>query len=236
MTETKPKSRAMALAAAARIAGFDAALPPGELCDVSLACLLAEIDTCQHGNDAGLWLDMIDVAIKSGDLLPARYKRADDTFVLCLRGGWHYLTRDAVVAWLRKIDETPGELARAWLGDAWQEQAPKVSDDKAPNAAADATPDAATGDPDAIRCGSNPARIYRAWIAERATKLREAGDTFNTLGERIRKEAKERNYYNQSGDPIPLGTIIKAIPEGTTGGRGKNGRKPKKLIRAAKSS
>lgn len=92
------------------------------------------------------------------------------------------------------------------------------------------------GDATAIRCGSNPARVYRAWIAEQAKKLVEQGDTMDTLGERIRKIAEERNYRNEGGDPIPLATVIKAIPALTTGGRGKNGRKPAKLIRPAKSN
>lgn len=119
--DTKPKSRAMLLAKAARMAGFDAAAGwPAELCDVSLSCLLAEVEACQPGNDAGLWLDMIDTAIKSGALIAARFERADDDLVISTRSGWHYLTRVDVADWLRNTGETPGELARAWFGDLWQ--------------------------------------------------------------------------------------------------------------------
>ena len=125
MIDTKPKSRAMLLTKAARMAGFDAAAGwPAELCDVSLACLFAEVETCRHGNDADLWLDMIDNAIKSGELEPARFVKPNDgggdLVIMCVRGGWHYLTREAVADWLRLVGETPGELARAWLGDLWQ--------------------------------------------------------------------------------------------------------------------
>lgn len=151
------------------------------------------------------------------------------------------ITRDAAARALRELARIePSECVRAWLGPAWKEEAPKVSDGDTPNAVSDSArakaPDAATSDPKEIRCGSNPAKVYRAWIAEQAAKLCKPGDILATLGECIKKEADERNYRNESGDPIPVGTIIKWIPKGTTGGRGKNGRKPKKLIPPAKSS
>lgn len=125
MIETKPKSRAMLLAKAARMAGFDAGAGwPAELCDVSLACLFAEVETCRHDNDADLWLNMIDNAIKSGELVSARFVKPNDDggdlIFMSVRGGWNYLTREAVADWLRITGETPGELARAWLGDLWQ--------------------------------------------------------------------------------------------------------------------
>ncbi len=116
----------MLLAKAARMAGFDAASGwPAELCDVSLACLLAEVEACRNGNDADLWLGMIDNAIKSGDLVATRFEKPDDNvgnlIIFSVRNGYHYLTREAVADWMRNTGETPGELARAWLGDLWCE-------------------------------------------------------------------------------------------------------------------
>jgi hypothetical protein len=37
-----------------------------------------------------------------------------------------YIGRDQCAAWLRAIEEPPNEYVRAWLGDTWQEEAPKV--------------------------------------------------------------------------------------------------------------
>jgi len=128
MGDTKPKSRAMLLVKAARMASFDAAAGwPGELSDVSLACLLAEVETCRHDNDGDVWLDMIDTAIKAGALVPSRFVKlndaGDDLIIISTRSGWNYLTREAVATWLHDSGETPGELVGAWLGDLWQADA-----------------------------------------------------------------------------------------------------------------
>jgi hypothetical protein len=37
-----------------------------------------------------------------------------------------YVTREACCDWLHAIKKAPPRLVRAWLGDAWQEEAPKV--------------------------------------------------------------------------------------------------------------
>lgn len=37
-----------------------------------------------------------------------------------------YITREACHDWLNAIKKTPPRFVRAWLGDAWQEEAPKV--------------------------------------------------------------------------------------------------------------
>lgn len=125
MTNGKPKSGAMLMAKAARMAGFDMAAGwPAELSDVSLACLLAEVETCRHDNNGDLWLDMIDAGVKHGSLSVARRTELDSSScVLSVRGGWNHLTRQAVADWLKAINETPGEPARAWLGDCWPDEA-----------------------------------------------------------------------------------------------------------------
>jgi len=125
MTNSKPKSAARLMAKAARMAGFDMAAGwPAELSDVSLACLLAEVEICRHDNDGDVWLDMIDAGVKSGSLSVTRRTELDSSScVISVRGGWNHLTRQAVADWLKAIDETPGEPARAWLGDCWADEA-----------------------------------------------------------------------------------------------------------------
>jgi len=117
----------MMLYKAARFAGFDAAKGwPVELETVSLACLMAEEEDCRPGNHADTWLSMLDDAVAAGRLRARSVPlNSDDEVIIIIsaRANWNYVARDDFAAWLRAVGEIPNEFVRAWLGDAWQEEA-----------------------------------------------------------------------------------------------------------------
>jgi len=128
MPENKPPSPAMMLYEAARFAGFDAAKGwPVELETVALACLMAEEVDCKYGNRADLWLNMLDDAVKAGRLraraVPLN-SDDDEIIIISARSHWYYVTSDAFAAWLHIAGENPNAFVRAWLGKAWQDEAP----------------------------------------------------------------------------------------------------------------
>jgi hypothetical protein len=79
--------------------------------------------------------------------------------------------------------------------------------------------------------GKNSRTAVDAWVKWQATELIEPDDNGNDLAERIQTLAHRWGYQSErgkDGQPLPLTTIIKMLPTGITGGRGKNRRKSSK--------
>jgi chromosome segregation and condensation protein ScpB len=111
---------------AARLAGFPAANGwPDELNTIALASLMAG-EEWRSRNLADMWGTRLDDEADAGRLLVRSEPKdapGEPIFIIGLDTDWHFVTRDAFAAWLRTVGENPSELARAWLGDTWQDDA-----------------------------------------------------------------------------------------------------------------
>jgi len=76
-----------------------------------------------------------------------------------------------------------------------------------------------------IKIGNNLRAVYAAWVAAKAKRLVTFEDTRATLANKIKDLALTNGYYSESENHLSLDSFIAMIPAGTTGIRGKNGRK-----------
>jgi len=83
----------------------------------------------------------------------------------------------------------------------------------------------ADGQP-SLRDGRNSAEAIQRWVVWQARNLVEAKDTKNKLAERIRLLAEQWRYESERG-PQTIPSIVRMLPAGITGGRGKNGSRSK---------
>lgn len=151
MTETTAKSAARLLAETRRLlrltpaATLPEALHPGQLAELMVGCRRTDDRKKVDGELAliaeGIRDKLLAVVEKSKTTTPKprkigfveswkhqhygldpnmEWQPPDETT------SWQVIDRPAVVAWLAAIEESPPEHVRAWLGPAWQEEAPKV--------------------------------------------------------------------------------------------------------------
>ncbi len=80
-----------------------------------------------------------------------------------------------------------------------------------------------------LSIGSNSKKSVDAYIERRAREIRAAGEatTMQCIAEIIAAEMESKGYRGERNDYLQWTTVVKSIPSGLTGGRGKNGRKPK---------
>lgn len=104
-----------------------------------------------------------------------------------------------------------------------------------PDAASDdvaSATDVETGDRAApLKIGVNDKASVHAYIARRAREIYAAGEllTGTAISKFIASEMQEKGYRSERGGYLSPDTVYKAIPDGMTGGRAKNGRNARKI-------
>lgn len=87
------------------------------------------------------------------------------------------------------------------------------------------------GDEPPIKKGHNTRKEFEAWVAYQANILLGERGTMRSLAKKILVLANEKGYESERqsiSKPLTSANIIKMIPSGITGGRGKNGNRSKK--------
>ncbi|MEZ0192164.1 hypothetical protein AB9X41_23520 [Ralstonia solanacearum] len=80
-----------------------------------------------------------------------------------------------------------------------------------------------------LSIGANSKDSVDAYIEKRARAIHAAGEatTMQCIAQIIANEMESKGYRGERNNYLQWATVVKSIPSGLTGGRGRNGRQPK---------